>query len=63
MEAEERVKTLYTSNYRPDGTKALDVLAFLLVKPEAMDVGEATLKAAQRQALLDWYAHAFGGGK
>lgn len=59
-------ETLYSTTWTPDPTRALDVLAFLLV-PEVLFVAPGddaatvaavhdVLHSAKREALLGWYA-------
>lgn len=63
-------ETIYTTTYHPDTTRAVEVLAFLLVPTKAffgpnddmeqMRAVDDLLNDAKRDALLNWYAHATG---
>ena len=63
-------EVIYSSSFEPDRTKALDVLAFILVPAslffDPSDDHETRLATsrmiyeAQRTALLDWYASHMG---
>ena len=58
-------ETIYTSTYRPDPGRALDVLAFLLVPahsfvdsddPEEIEETYDLLHTAKRHALITWFS-------